>query len=36
MITLKEWQVVCGQYDCTPEDYCTSCGESNDYAGYWD
>jgi hypothetical protein len=36
MTTLTKWQVVCGQYDCTPEDYCTLCGESNDYAGYWD
>ena len=30
-----EFQVVCGEFDCTPADYCTSCGETNDYAGYW-
>ena len=29
-----EFETVCGS-DCTPSDYCTSCGETNDYLGYW-
>lgn len=30
-----KFEVVCGEFDCTPDDYCTACGETNDYQGYW-